>query len=123
MIPVFTGGNTVGFSHYVRSTFDISSLSLTAGPTLTLEKDRFDFTVSAGVSLNVYDSDATQKERLNVTTSAGISTYAKWSDHESGIKLRPGLYLQGEAAYRFTEIISIAALGISVSVPDQRNMR
>lgn len=101
-------GTTTGiYSNSVSSSFDLRALSLTLGPSLSLERGRFVCALSAGLTLNVFDWKARQDETLTATTSGGSTTVATWSDHDDGVKLRPGLYIQGEAGYQLTERIDL----------------
>ncbi len=106
--PVLTGTETGLYSNRVSSSFDLNALSLTLGPTLSLSHGRFDFAVSAGFSLNIYDWEARQDETLSATTAGGTATFATWSDRDHGVKFRPGLYLQGETAYQINDLVGIA---------------
>lgn len=49
--------------------------------------------------INLYDWRTSQEERLNVSTGAATANFATWSESDSGVKIRPGLYVQGDAAY------------------------
>lgn len=109
MSAVPVGTETAAFSNAVSSSFDLNALSVTLGPTLSLQRGRFDFAVSAGFSLNVYDWEARQDEKLTLAVGGRTSTFASWTDRDQGVKFRPGLYLQGESAYRFNEILGLAA--------------
>jgi hypothetical protein len=95
------------YSNRVSSSIDLNTLSLSLGPSLSMERGRFGFALSAGFSLNVYDWDARQDETLTATTA----NFAAWSDGDNGVKLRPGLYLQGEAGYQLTENIDLIGFG------------
>jgi hypothetical protein len=107
MTPVLLGSESAFFSNGVISSLDLNALAITLGPSLTLSEGRFDFAVSGGVSLNVYDWEARQNERLEVTTAAGTTTYASWADQDHGVKFRPGVYVQGEAGFRITEVLGV----------------
>jgi hypothetical protein len=102
-VPI--GSQSATFSNHVSSSVDISSLTLNFGPTLSARRGRYDFSVSGGFTLNVYDWKAKQSETLLVN---GTTTFASWSERDHGIKIRPGLYLQGEAAYLITETLAIS---------------
>jgi hypothetical protein len=105
--PVLLGSESALFSNAVISSFELNALNITLGPSLTLSEGRFDFAVSGGVSLNVYDWEARQNERLEVTTAGGTATYASWADQDQGVKFRPGIYLQGEAGFRINEVLGV----------------
>lgn len=100
--------DTAGFANQVSSSFDLDAWTLTLGPTLSMSRGAFDFAVSGGFSLNVYSWEASQNETLNVTTAAGTSAVARWAESNDGVKFRPGVYLQGEAGYLFTERFGIS---------------
>jgi hypothetical protein len=104
---VSIGSSTGLYSNSVSSSFDLSALSVTLGPSLSLERGRFVCALSAGLSLHLYDWQARQDETLSATTTGGTAAFAGWSDRDGGVRLRPGLYLQGEAGYQLTEGISL----------------
>lgn len=106
--PVLIGTQTAHFSNDVHSSIDLDTFSFTLGPTLSLDKGRFDFAVSAGLMLNIYNWKAKQEESLYVTTASGTSEYAHWSESDSGVKFRPGVYLQGEAAYELQQNLGVS---------------
>ena len=108
---VATGTETGIYSNRVSSSFDLNALSLSVGPTLSLESGRFGFALSAGFSLNVYDWEARQDETLTATTAGGTSNIAAWSDRDNGVKFRPGLYIQGEAEYQLNKSIDLIGFG------------
>lgn len=108
---VLTGTETGIYSNRVFSSFDLSALSLALGPTVSMERGRFGFALSAGFSLNVYDWEARQDETLAAATAGGTATFAAWSDRDNGVKFRPGLYLQGEAGNQLTESIDLIGFG------------
>lgn len=83
-------------------------LTITLGPTLNFNRGSFDFAVSTGFALNVYDWEASQDEVLTATSAGGTTTFALSSDRDHGVTFRPGVYLHGEAAYRLTEDLGIA---------------
>ncbi|GAA5484506.1 hypothetical protein [Haloferula sargassicola] len=93
----------------VSSAIDIDVFSLTLGPTLSRRQGPFDYSVQAGVILNVYHWQARQGEQLNATTSASTATLARWNESDSGTKFRPGVFAQGDMAYRISEDVSIGA--------------
>ncbi|WP_035607376.1 hypothetical protein [Haloferula sp. BvORR071] len=107
MTPVLIGSESAVFSNTVFSSLELNALNITLGPSLTLSQGDFDFAVSAGFSLNVYDWEARQDERLDVTTAGGTTAYARWLDQDDGVKFRPGVYLQGDASYRLTDLIGV----------------
>lgn len=109
IVPVLIGSETADFSNAVFSSIDLNALNLAFGPTLSLEHGRFDFALSAGLTLNIYDWETRQDEALQVTTAAGTTEIADWSDRDHGVKLRPGAYLQGQLGYQFTERFGASA--------------
>ncbi len=108
MTPVLIGTDTADFSNAVSSSIDLNALSLNLGPTLGLQRGRFDFAMSAGFTFNIYDWEARQDESLNVTTPAGTAEIARWSESDHGVKFRPGVYLQGQAGCALTETIGLS---------------
>ena len=94
--PVLIFTDTASFDNQVASSIDIDALSFTAGPTLTLKHGAFEFALSGGLIVNIYDWTARQTETLNVTTDDGVSRYASWAESDSGTAVRPGLYAQAE---------------------------
>ena len=107
--PVLLGTDTAVVSNQVWSSIDIDALSFTFGPTLGLERGAFDFAVSGGLIVNLYDWSARQSETLSVTSAAGTAGVARWAESSSGAAVRPGLYLQGESGYAFTENFGLGA--------------
>lgn len=106
--PVLLTTDTATFSNRVSSSVDVNSITLNFGPSLGMQRGRYDFSVSAGVTLNIYDWKAKQSESLAVTGPNGVtSTFATWSERDQGITLRPGIYLQGETSYALTESLGL----------------
>jgi hypothetical protein len=107
MVPVLIFTESSTFTNDVSSSVDINSLTLNFGPSLSRTLGKYDFSLSAGLTLNVYAWKAQQAETLRVTTPTGTSTFAEWSESDKGIKTRGGIYLQGDASYAVTPTLGI----------------
>jgi hypothetical protein len=97
--PVLLFTDTAGFSNSAITSIDMDVSSITLGPTLTRSWGPVGLAVQAGVILNVYQWEGRQYESLQGTNSGGPTTLAKWVDHDSGTKFRPGVYLQSDLTY------------------------
>lgn len=106
--PVLMGTDTAQFNNHVFSSIDINALSLTFGPTLGMEQGKFNFAFSGGVIVNVYDWSARQSETLGGTNTGGSAQVARWAEGDSGVTVRPGLYVQGQAGVALTEHLGLS---------------
>jgi hypothetical protein len=82
--PVLLFTDTAAISNEVWNSIDIDVFSLTFGPTFQRSWGPVDFSVQAGVILNVYNWQARQAERLNATNSSGTTVVARWSEGDRG---------------------------------------
>jgi hypothetical protein len=118
--PVLVSTDTASITNQVRNSIDIDVFSLTFGPTLQRRWGPLDFSVQAGLILNVYQWQGRQTETLSATNSSGTTEVARWAEGDSGTKFRPGLYTQGEVSYDVDEQI---AIGLWLRVDTAREFR
>lgn len=105
--PVLISTDTGTFRNQVSSSIEIDAFSFTLGPTFSFREGPFEFAVSGGVIVNLYDWSARQSESLDSTTAAGDSRVATWNESQSGTKVRPGLFAQAELDYAVNEEVGL----------------
>ena len=103
---VLLGTDSAGFSNHVWSSIDIDTFSFTAGPTMEWRGGPWQIAFSGGLMLSIYDWSASQSELLSATTAAGSSRVASWAEGSDGTTVRPGLYVQTDAGYAFTDTLA-----------------
>jgi hypothetical protein len=55
--------------------------------------------LSGGLVLEFHHYTASQYESFNVSSAAGTAQFASWNDKNSGVKFRPGLFIEAAARY------------------------
>ncbi|WP_193210709.1 hypothetical protein [Luteolibacter marinus] len=103
------GSESAIVSNLANASIDINVVTVTLAPSLSRTFGPLDYSMQAGLILNVYQWDARQNERLTAATSAGKAVLGSWSESNSGTKFRPGLFAQADAAYRIAGDLSLAA--------------
>lgn len=105
--PVLVFTDRANFSNQVGSSINIDAFSFTFGPTLGIEYEKFNFTCSGGLIVNIYDWSASQTETLTASSGAGSSKIARWTESDSGTKIRPGVYAQADLSYAVHEEVML----------------
>ena len=99
MTPVLLFTDTAVFANNVRAEFENDMIGLSAGASLDYHQAPWTFILSGGLVLEFHHYKATQSESLDVSSAAGSATFASWSDRSTGVKLRPGLFVEAAARY------------------------
>jgi hypothetical protein len=106
-----TGGTSSSQTIFnqVSESLRIHLYSLSLGPSMRYEKQRFVFTGGAGLAINLADWDASFDEKL--TLKGSKKNLRNWSSDSHKTDVLPGFYLQGSAGYRITDQWMFSAFG------------
>jgi hypothetical protein len=99
MTPVLVFTDTAVFANNVRAEFENDMVGLSAGASLDYHEAPWTFILSGGLVLEFHHYTASQNESLNVSTASSSAQFASWSDRNSGVKFRPGLFIEAAARY------------------------
>jgi hypothetical protein len=99
MTPVLVFTDTAVFANDVRAEFENDMIGLSAGASLDYQQAPWTFILSGGLVLEFHHYTASQHESFNVSTATSTTQFASWNDRNSGVKLRPGLFIEAAARY------------------------
>lgn len=99
------------FFNEVSESIKIRLYTLSLGPTVHYDSDRFIFSGGMGLAVNVANWDATFGEQLNQESGGSTTELRKWRARNGKTELLPGLYLQGTAGYRIADDWVLSVFG------------
>jgi hypothetical protein len=99
MTPVLLFTDTAVFANDVRAEFENDMIGLSAGASLDYHQKPWTLILSGGLVLEFHHYTASQYESFNVSSAAGTAQFASWNDKNSGVKFRPGLFIEAAARY------------------------
>ncbi len=102
---------SANFFNEVSESIKIHLYTLSLGPTLHYDTDKFDFSGGLGLAVNVADWNSSFDEKLNQTSGGSTTELRKWRDRSGKNEVLPGFYLQGSAGYQLTEAWQLSVFG------------
>ncbi|MCX6879253.1 MAG: hypothetical protein NTW21_36435 [Verrucomicrobia bacterium] len=99
------------FGNRVKESIEIDLYTLSLGPTVRYETNRFVVTGGLGLTINIADWDAAYAERLDQGSMAGSTELRRWQEHNEETEVLPGFYLQGSVGYQLTEACQVSVFG------------
>lgn len=104
IVEAQTGVEVANFSNSVRSSAEISAISLAIGPVFEGKlAERFRWQVAAGTTLTYYDWELSQSESLTATVGGSEQLLTSFQNRDSGNQLGIGLFARVTAVYDFRE--------------------
>jgi hypothetical protein len=102
---------TANFFNEVSESIKIHLYTLSLGPTLHYDTDKFDFSGGLGLAVNVADWNSSFDEKLNQTSGGSTTELRKWRDRSGDKEILPGFYVQGSAGYQITDHWQFSVFG------------
>lgn len=103
MTPVLVFTETAVFANNVRAEFENDVIGLSAGASLAYQQSPWTLILAGGLALEFHHYTASQQETLNVSTANSSARFTSWNDKNSGVKLRPGLFIEAAARYELDD--------------------
>lgn len=99
---------TARFTNSVSASFHGALFTFSGGPTLSYEREKFTLRAGVGATVSILDWRGSQRETVLLTETSGgdttrVTKFRDWRDHESGVKLIPGLFAQADAIWHYHE--------------------
>ncbi len=102
---------TANFFNEVSESIKIRLYTLSLGPTIHYDTDKFIFAGGMGLAINIADWESSFDERLNQDSGGTTTELKKWRDRSNKKEILPGFYLQGSAGYQLTDDWSVSVFG------------
>lgn len=102
---------TANFFNEISESIKIHLYTLSLGPVVHYDTEKFNFSGGCGLAVNVADWSSSFDETLNQTTGGNTTELNKWRDRASDKEILPGFYLQGSAGYQVTEAWQLSVFG------------
>lgn len=102
---------TANFFNEISESIKIHLYTLSLGPTVHYDTNKFVFGGGMGLAINISDWNSLFNERLNQTSGGTTTQLKKWHDRSNETEILPGFYLQGSAGYQLTHDWSVSVFG------------